>query len=206
MNTTKMAALVVLLLTVGALFAAQAQEHPTRKNLPAKAQVPTKLEQAKSAVPAPRTDGILAQAAAAGGFKTFLAAVEAAGLTDKLQGDGPFTVFAPTDAAFAKLPYGMVSDLLKPANKAKLAGILADHVVPGKLMAKDVKTMKAANVGGHDLDIQVSGGKVTVNGAHVIQPDLVGSNGVIHGIDEVLMPEMAQIKADANKPKDHPAH
>jgi uncharacterized surface protein with fasciclin (FAS1) repeats len=135
------------------------------------------------------TGDIVVVASNAGSFKTLVAAVKAAGLVETLQGKGPFTVFAPTDAAFAKLPPGTVEDLLKPENKAKLVAILTYHVVPGKVMAADVKTMMAKTVNGKELDIKVDDGKVTVNNAKVIKTDVAASNGVIHVIDTVLIPE-----------------
>lgn len=132
---------------------------------------------------------IVAVAEGAGKFKTLCAAVKAAGLEETLQGKGPFTVFAPTDEAFAKLPKGALDDLLKPENKGKLAGILTYHVLAGKVMAADVKTMKAKTVNGQSLDVMVEGEKVTVDKAKVIMADVPASNGVIHAIDTVLMPK-----------------
>ena len=120
-------------------------------------------------------------------FNTLIAAVKAAGLAEVLSGPGPFTVFAPTDAAFAKLPKGTVEDLLKPENKAKLVAILTYHVVAGKVMAADVKTMKAKTVNGKELDVKVADGHVTVDSAKVVKTDIEASNGVIHVIDSVLM-------------------
>ncbi len=131
---------------------------------------------------------IVAVAAGAGSFNTLVAAVKAAGLVETLQGAGPFTVFAPTDEAFAKLPKGTVEDLLKPENKAKLVAILTYHVVPGKVMAADVKTMKAKTVNGQALDIKVADGAVTVDKAKVVKTDVAASNGVIHVIDTVVLP------------------
>ena len=131
---------------------------------------------------------IVAVAASAGCFNTLVAAVRAAGLVETLQGAGPFTVFAPTDEAFAKLPKGTLEDLLKPENKAKLVAILTYHVVAGKVMAADVKTMKAKTVNGKELEIVVADGGVTVNNAKVIKTDVAASNGVIHIIDTVLIP------------------
>ena len=132
---------------------------------------------------------IVAVASGAGSFNTLVAAVKAAGLVETLQGKGPFTVFAPTDEAFAKLPAGTVENLLKPENKAKLVAILTYHVVPGKVMAADVKTMKAKTVNGQELSIKVAGGKVTVDNANVIKTDVAASNGVIHVIDTVVLPK-----------------
>lgn len=121
-------------------------------------------------------------------FSTLVKALVEANLVSVLEGQGPFTVFAPTNAAFAKLPAGTLENLLKPENKAKLAAILTYHVLPGKVLAADVKTMKAKTVNGKDLDIKVNGSNVTVNDAKVIKTDIVGSNGVIHVIDTVLLP------------------
>jgi uncharacterized surface protein with fasciclin (FAS1) repeats len=131
---------------------------------------------------------IVSVASEAGNFKTLVAAIQAAGLAETLQGDGPFTVFAPTDAAFAKLPAGTVENLLKPENRDKLVAILTYHVVPGKVMAADVKTSKAATVNGQKLDIKVANGKVTVDGAQVVATDVAAGNGVIHVIDTVVLP------------------
>jgi transforming growth factor-beta-induced protein len=132
---------------------------------------------------------IVAVASGAGNLSTLVTAIKAAGLVETLQGPGPFTVFAPTDAAFAKLPQGTLDDLLKPENKAKLAGILTYHVVAGKVMAADVKTMMAKTVNGQELDIKAADGVVTVNDAKVTKTDIVAKNGVIHLIDSVLMPK-----------------
>src|SRR5688500_384525 len=129
-------------------------------------------------------------AVAAGSFKTLAAALKAAGLVDTLKGDGPFTVFAPTDEAFAKLPKGTVEDLLKPENKDKLVKILTYHVVSGKVMAADVVKMDSAKtVQGSSLTIKSADGKVMVDGAQVTKTDIAASNGVIHVIDSVVMPK-----------------
>lgn len=130
---------------------------------------------------------IVDTAKSAGSFTTLVAAVEAAGLTDTLKGKGPFTVFAPTDAAFAKLPTGTVDGLLK--DKAKLAAILTYHVVPGKVMAADVKAGKVKTVNGKELTITTAGGKVMVDNATVTKTDIVADNGVIHVIDTVVLPK-----------------
>jgi uncharacterized surface protein with fasciclin (FAS1) repeats len=132
---------------------------------------------------------IVAVAAGAGEFKTLVTAIKAAGLVNTLKGPGPFTVFAPTDSAFAKLPKGTVEELLKPENKAKLTSILTYHVLAGKVLSSQVKTMMAPTVNGQQLDIKVDGGKVTVNDATVTKADILASNGVIHVIDTVLMPK-----------------
>jgi uncharacterized surface protein with fasciclin (FAS1) repeats len=132
---------------------------------------------------------IVETAVAAGNFKTLVAAVQAAELVDTLNGKGPFTVFAPTDEAFAKLPKGTLEMLLKPENKAKLAAILTYHVVPGSVKAADVVKLKnAATVQGQRVDIKVDAGKVMVDGANVVATDVACSNGVIHVIDTVILP------------------
>jgi hypothetical protein len=132
---------------------------------------------------------IVEVASKAGSFKTLVAAVKAAGLVETLKGKGPFTVFAPTDTAFAKLPEGTVADLLKPENKEKLVAILTYHVVPGKVMAADVKTMTVKAVSGKELEIKVEDGKVMVNDSKVVKTDIVASNGVIHVVDTVILPK-----------------
>lgn len=133
---------------------------------------------------------IVATAVAAGNFKTLARALEAAGLVETLQGPGPFTVFAPTDEAFAKLPAGTLESLLKPENKARLTAILTYHVVPGRVMAADVvKLNEAKTVQGQSLRIRVAGGKVMVDNAQVVATDVVAANGVIHVIDSVVLPK-----------------
>ena len=132
---------------------------------------------------------IVDTAVAAGSFKTLVAAVTAADLVDTLKSAGPFTVFAPSDDAFAKLPAGTVEDLVKPENKAKLAAILTLHVVSGKVMSTDITgPMSPASVGGEALSITTDGG-VAVNGAKVTSADIDCTNGVIHVIDTVLLPK-----------------
>lgn len=131
---------------------------------------------------------IVDTAVSAGSFKTLVAAVQAAGLVDTLKGPGPFTVFAPTDEAFAKLPAGTVEDLLKPENKEKLVAVLTYHVLPGKVMAADVKPMNAKTVNGTEAVITVDSGKVLIDKSTVTQTDIVASNGVIHVIDAVMIP------------------
>ena len=133
---------------------------------------------------------IVDTAVAAGQFKTLAAALTAAGLVPTLKGAGPFTVFAPTDAAFAKLPKGTVEDLLKPENKAKLTAILTYHVVAGKVMAADVvKLTSAKTVQGGTAKVSTMGGTVMIDASHVTTTDIAASNGVIHVIDTVMMPK-----------------
>ena len=133
---------------------------------------------------------IVETATTAGSFKTLVAAVTAAGLGATLSGPGPFTVFAPTDEAFAKLPAGTLDDLLKPENKAKLAAILTYPVVPGTVMAAQAaKLPSAKTVNGASLTIHAMGGKVMVDNATVVKADIACSNGVIHVIDTVVLPK-----------------
>jgi uncharacterized surface protein with fasciclin (FAS1) repeats len=133
---------------------------------------------------------IVDTAVSAGQFKTLVAAVDAADLVSTLKSPGPFTLFAPTDDAFAKLPEGTVESLLKPENKKKLIAILTYHVVPGKVMASDVvKLTEAKTVQGSSVKIAVKEGKVSVDGANVVKTDIETSNGVIHVIDAVILPK-----------------
>jgi len=134
---------------------------------------------------------IVDTAVGAGSFGTLAAALGAADLVDTMKSEGPFTVFAPTDDAFAKLPEGTVDDLLKPENKDKLAGILKYHVVSGKVMASDVATMdgkKVATVNGAEASVKIDDDGVMVDGAKVVTTDIECSNGVIHVLDSVILP------------------
>ena len=142
------------------------------------------------ASPAPTAAGkdIVAIASGDAQFKTLTKALGSAGLVTTLQGKGPFTVFAPTDAAFAALPKGTVENLLKPENKAKLTKILTYHVVPGSVVSTGLKSGDVKSVEGSSLKVAVNTGKVTVGGANVVKADIKASNGVIHVIDKVLMP------------------
>jgi uncharacterized surface protein with fasciclin (FAS1) repeats len=145
---------------------------------------------ATPAVAGAQSKDIVDTAVAAGSFKTLASALTAADLVKTLKGAGPFTVFAPTDEAFAKLPTGTVETLLKPENKAKLQRILTYHVVAGKVMAADVMKMKSAKaVSGDSLTIAVRNDKVMADNSHVVKTDIAASNGVIHVIDTVLMPK-----------------
>jgi uncharacterized surface protein with fasciclin (FAS1) repeats len=129
-------------------------------------------------------------AVSAGSFKTLVAAAKAAGLVDTLSGKGPFTVFAPTDAAFAKLPAGTVETLLKPENKEKLKAILLYHVVAGDVKSTDLKDGESVKtVGGKSITVHIANGVVTVNDATVVKADIPASNGTIHVIDTVLLPK-----------------
>ncbi len=138
-----------------------------------------------------RAADIVDTAVSAGSFKTLTAALTAAGLVSTLKGPGPFTVFAPTDAAFAALPPGTVDTLLKPENKAKLTSILTYHVVPGKVLSSDLagKKLMPKTVEGETLAVDATGSTVHVNNATVTKADIIADNGVIHVIDKVLMPK-----------------
>ncbi len=148
------------------------------------------LTSALPSVAASGNKNIVDTAVAAGSFKTLVAAVQAAGLAETLEGPGPYTVFAPTDDAFKKLPAGTVETLLKPENKEKLKAILLYHVVQGDVTAAQAMKMSSAKtVGGQDLSITTSGGTVMINDARVVKADIQASNGVIHVIDTVLLPK-----------------
>lgn len=181
-NRTLASRLTVFAATLGMAGGLTAEDKATDKT-PAAAEKSGRVEVGS------KTGDIIAVADGAGKFTTLCAAVKAAGLVETLQGPGPFTVFAPTDEAFAKLPKGTVEELLKPENKKKLAAILTYHVLPVKVMAADAKTMKAMTVNGQKLDVMAEDGKVTVDKAKVIMADVAASNGVIHAIDTVLMPD-----------------
>jgi uncharacterized surface protein with fasciclin (FAS1) repeats len=145
---------------------------------------------AASACHRTKAKDIVDTAVSAGNFKTLAAALQAAGLVDTLKGKGPFTVFAPTDEAFGKLPAGTLDELLKPENKAKLTAILTYHVVSGKVLAKDVvKLFEAKTVQGYSASITVNDGKVKVDDANVVKTDIICANGVIHVIDAVILPK-----------------
>jgi len=133
---------------------------------------------------------IVDTAISAGNFNTLVAALKAADLVETLRGEGPFTVFAPTDAAFAKLPEDTLNDLLKPENKAKLQAILTYHVLPGRYMAQDVMSMSSAKtVNGQNFQIRRQNGSVMVDNAQVLKADISADNGVIHVIDAVILPD-----------------
>jgi uncharacterized surface protein with fasciclin (FAS1) repeats len=148
-----------------------------------------------SATPVLAAEKDIVDTAVAAKFKTLVAAVQAADLVDTLKGKGPFTVFAPTDEAFAKLPKGTLEELLKPENKDKLKAILTYHVVPGKVLAADVVKLDGKDVktvGGSPVAVKVNGGIVMIGKAKVTQTDVETSNGVIHVIDTVLLPPAAK--------------
>ncbi len=143
---------------------------------------------------------IVSTAVAAGNFNTLATALQAAGLVETLKGEGPFTVFAPTDAAFAKIPRDVLADLLKPENKSKLVDVLTYHVVPGKVLAADVvKLSSATTVNGQRIDVRVVEGTVSIDGSKIEKTDILCSNGVIHVIDTVVMPSTANLVETAQR-------
>lgn len=166
----------------------------TRQTSDTTAEVPATTATAPAATPEATTPSttegktIVDVAIGNGSFDTLVAAVKAADLAETLSGPGPYTVFAPTDEAFAALPEGILDKLLLPENKATLAKILTYHVVAGEVLSSDIKAGAVATLEGKDVDIAVNAGKVTVNAAKVTQPDVMASNGVIHVIDAVLLP------------------
>jgi uncharacterized surface protein with fasciclin (FAS1) repeats len=160
-----------------------------RSKLATLAVVATAIASISSAPARATGTDVVDTAVATGQFKTLAAALDRAGLVSILKGPGPFTVFAPTDAAFAKLPAGTVDDLLKPENKAQLTAILTYHVVPGRVMAADVAQLtEAKTVNGEMVKVRADGGSVMVNDAKVTAADVTASNGVIHVIDTVILP------------------
>ena len=186
MRLTYLRMALVTVLGVPAMTAAFADECPLAAAAKAKAAGKTQVHQV--AFQAPAKD-IVDTAVGAGDFNTLVAAVKAAGLVETLKGPGPFTVFAPTDAAFAKLPPGTVESLLKPENKEKLVAVLTYHVVPGKVMAADVvKLTEAPTVQGSKAKVKVENGAVMIDNAKVVKTDIETSNGVIHVIDAVILP------------------
>lgn len=176
--------LSVLFVAVFAISACAPQATPTSAPMPKPTEMPE-----PTASPEPVLMDIVDTAVANGSFTTLAAALQAAGLVDALKGDGPFTVFAPTDEAFAKLPAGTVEELLKPENLEQLKAILLYHVVEGKVMAADVAGISSATaLSGKDLAIKVDMGSVYINESMVVLADVEASNGVIHVIDSVLLP------------------
>lgn len=184
MTRTTMSSVVVLLATAGWAYGgcggSMAKSSGGCEGEAAPALTPVAMSDAKP--------DIVDTAVAAGSFKTLAAALQAAGLVDALKGKGPFTVFAPTDEAFAKLPKGTVEELLKPENKAKLQSILKYHVVSGAVLAKDVKPGAVATLDGQRIDITTKDGKVMIDKATVTATDVIAGNGVIHVIDSVILP------------------
>ncbi len=183
MKAFRLSSLLIVFALVLAACAPATPAEPTEMPMPEPTAVPT---EEPSAVP---SNTIVDIAVGNPDFSTLVAALGAADLVDALSGEGPFTVFAPTDDAFAKLPAGTVESLLLPENKQKLTDILLYHVVSGKVMAADVVTLsEAETVLGQNVTITVKDGKVYINDSEVIITDIMTSNGVIHVIDAVLLP------------------
>jgi uncharacterized surface protein with fasciclin (FAS1) repeats len=159
---------------------------PIIKPTPSETEIPT--IPTTPTTPTTETRNLIVLANANGSFKTLIKALTAAGLTEALQGDGPFTIFAPTDAAFAKLPQDAVQDLLKPENKEVLLKVLTYHVVPGKVLSGDLKSGEVKSLQGDPITVKVDSNGVQVNDAKVTQADIQGSNGVIHQIDNLILP------------------
>lgn len=171
MNTTRYAIVMMILLTLPAAALAGNYGRSTEKG-------------------AMNTKDIVDTAASAGSFNTLVTAIQAAGLVDTLKGEGPFTVFAPTDEAFAKLPAGTLDNLLKPENISQLQAILTYHVVPGKVMSSEAAMLDAAKtVNGKTFKISKDGNDLMVDSARVVKADIQASNGVIHVIDQVILPQ-----------------
>lgn len=187
MRHHRIAAAVAAAVAALALAACSSSSTTATSSTPAAAS-PSTAASTPAASSAPAAAGTIVEVAAANpDFSTLVAAVKAAGLVDTLNGAGPFTVFAPTNEAFAALPAGLLDKLLLPANKATLTKILTYHVVPAKVMAADVKAGKVTTVEGGEITIATDGG-VKVNEATVTSTDVAASNGVIHVIDKVLVP------------------
>ncbi|MEM9907594.1 MAG: fasciclin domain-containing protein [Cyanobacteria bacterium P01_D01_bin.44] len=182
----KLAGLAAVLLILPAAVACNEQATDSTSDsvseMPAETETPTEAELA------PTEDTLVDVAVASGSFDTLVAAIQAAGLADTLNSEGPFTVFAPTDEAFAALPEGVLDALLLPENQDVLAQILTYHVIAAEVPASEVTTGAVASVAGEDLDIVADANGVSVNGATVIQPDVAADNGIIHVIDTVLIP------------------
>lgn len=177
--------LLVAFTALGLSLGCATSPDPATADNASNADAPTEQAPAEST----ESSDIVDTAVAAGSFETLVAAVKAADMVDVLKGDGPFTVFAPTDEAFAKLPAGTLDDLLKPENKAKLQAILKYHVVAGKVSSKQVVTMSdAETVEGSKIMIEASDAGVKINEANVIKADIDCTNGVIHVIDSVILP------------------
>jgi uncharacterized surface protein with fasciclin (FAS1) repeats len=181
-RTRTVAAAIAAALVLAACSGAADEPEATEEPAPAPVETPTEDEATEDEL-----GTIVDVAVAAGDFETLVAAIQAAGLVEVLSGEGPFTVFAPTDAAFAALPEGVLEKLLLPENREILVSILTYHVVPGTVLAAEVAAGDVITVQGEAITLATEGG-VTVNGANVIAVDVLASNGVIHVIDAVILP------------------
>lgn len=191
-SLNKLAGIAAALMILPVAVACGGQSADTTDDIAADTttEVPAEVPAETESTPGAATEGetIVDVATANGSFNTLVSAIQAADLVETLSGEGPYTVFAPTDEAFAALPAGTLDKLLLPKNKAVLAQVLTYHVVPGDVPSSDIKAGAVTTVEGGDLDVSVNAGKVTVNGAMVTQSDVTASNGVIHVIDTVLLP------------------
>ena len=196
---SKFTAIAAALLILPVAVACGSQTSETTAEVPATTEAspaPAPTVTPSATTPSTTEGGTIVDVAIANGsFDTLVAAVKAADLASTLSGTGPFTVFAPTDEAFAALPEGVLDKLLLPENKEALAKILTYHVVSGEVLSSDIKAGAVATVEGEDVDIAVASGKVTINAATVTQPDVRASNGVIHVIDSVLLPPDVDLAA-----------
>ena len=217
MNAMKHLALALLIAATPIFSQAQAGDHPQAED--PKAEHPNAEHPNAEHPNAAHTDAehmdaehpgalgdIVAVAAEAENFKTLFRAIQAAGLTETLQGEGPFTVFAPTDEAFAKLPEGTLETLLKPENREMLVNVLTYHIVPGKVESTDLKSSMVKAVNGQELSCKVEENGVSVDQAKVLEVDIAASNGVIYAIDTVLLPAAPKANPETDAPKDHPGH
>ena len=189
---SRLMALSAALIIVPAVAACQAPTEPEAEVAPVEEQVPAEPEEATEA---PAGDTIVDVAITNGSFETLVAAVQAAGLVETLSSEGPFTVFAPTDEAFAALPEGTLDTLLLPENQATLTQILTYHVLAGEVPSSAVETGAVETVAGEDVEIVADESGVTVGGATVVTPDVEASNGVIHVVDTVLLPPSLDLSA-----------
>lgn len=185
----KLVSLAAAAIILPIAVACQEPAADTSAEAPVDTEVPMETEAEAPAETEPVSgETIVDVAVASGSFDTLVAAVQAAGLVETLSDAGPYTVFAPTDEAFAALPEGTVDALLLPENQEVLAQVLTYHVISGEVPASDVATGSVTSVAGEDLDIIADGGGVTINGATVTQTDIIADNGIIHVIDSVLIP------------------
>jgi len=188
LSFSKLAGVAAALMILPVAVACDSQPEDTAVDTPTEEPADTTAEAPAEDEMMTEGETIVDVASANGSFNTLVAAIDAAGLTETLNGEGPYTVFAPTDEAFAALPEGVLDQLLLPENQEVLAQILTYHVVAGEVPSSEVQTGMVPSVEGSDLDIVADGGSVTVNGANVVTPDVMASNGVIHVIDTVLLP------------------
>lgn len=219
MSATKYLAAVTLSASIVLLGPAWAGDHPEHPKADQSKEHPksaphettqssdanTKADHGNSGQASDSHD-IIAVAGSAENIHTLVTAIQAAGLAHALHGEGPFTVFAPSDAAFQHLPEGALEELMKPENREMLVNVLQYHVVPGRIMAASLSSRKIKAVNGQELRIEVSEAGPTVDGAQIVRADMEASNGIIHVIDTVLRPVAPKADPETSAPKDHPGH